>query len=137
MPAYQRSHAEQLASVELAQRLFRQGWGLFLGEPEAQQLERTGKVPLIEAQMRFFGEVRSFLVEGERRHSRQMVRPGPLLPDGRWQFVDDGVQLPEQSLSEFFRWVNRFLEQAQVLAPAEWVERYRQKVEQLGDRYIP
>jgi predicted DNA-binding transcriptional regulator YafY len=85
--------------------------------------------------VRFFGEVSGFIVEGERRHPRQIIRKGPKLPDGRWQWVDYGVRLPERSLPEFFRWVNRFLEQAQVLAPVEWVERYRDRAAKLVERY--
>ena len=135
LAAYQRSQAAQFQSLEEAQRLFQQGWGLFLGEPAAQRSERAGQLPLVWAQVRFFGEVSRFIVEGERRHPKQKIRPGPKLTDGRWQWVDYGVPLPERSLPEFFRWVNRFLEQAQVLAPVEWVERYREKAAKLVERY--
>jgi WYL domain len=132
---YQRSQAEQRQSLEVANRLFQQGWGLFLGQPEAQRLERAGELPLVSAQVRFFDEVSRFIMEGERRHPRQTIRPGPQTAEGRWQWVDYGVRLPERSLPEFFRWVNRFLEQAQVLAPVEWVERYRDRAAKLVERY--
>lgn len=131
----ERSRAEQQASLQVANRLLRDGWGLFLGDVEPQRLERLGKGELIEANVRFFGPVARFILEGEQRHPRQRLRLGPNDELGRLQYVDYGVRLPERSLPKFFRWVNRFLEQAQVLAPADWVEQYRKRAAAMARNY--
>ncbi len=132
-----RSQMEQLASLKLAKRLLHDGWGLFLGKPEPQRLERLGQAEFRLVKVRFFEQVVQFIVEGERRHPKQRIRLGPKDEAGRLLFVDYEVMLPERSLPEFFRWVNRFFEQAQVLAPADWVEQYRKNLEVMGQHYGP
>ena len=122
----------QQRSLEVGHQLLRQGWGLYLGNVEEQRIERLRQHPLVTVTVRFFEPVLSFLLEGERRHPTQKLRKGSG-QDGA--YLDYSVSLPSRSLSEFGRWVNRFMENAQVLAPVELKERHRQSAGRLVDRY--
>ena len=122
----------QQRSLDVGQQLLRQGWGLYLGNVEEQHEERLRQHQLVMATVRFFEPVLSFLVEGERRHPTQKIRKGSG-HDGA--YLDYSVSLPKRSLGEFGRWVNRFMENAQVLAPVELKKRHRRSAERLVDRY--
>ncbi|NDJ17981.1 helix-turn-helix transcriptional regulator [Myxacorys almedinensis] len=129
-----RGTAIQLQQLRRVEQLLRDGWGINLGEREEQQQELSGQPTAVKVKVRFFERVVPFIVEGNRRHPKQtlqVVKNGA----GQVEAVDYAVVLPRRSLEEFFRWVNRFLEQAQVLAPVEWVEKYAVRSQQMMERY--
>jgi hypothetical protein len=45
------------------------------------------------------------------------------------------VKLPERSLDEFCRWVDRFMYCAKIIIPADLAEKHRQAALQLVHRY--
>ena len=126
----------QFSSLEAAHKLLRNGWGLFLGEPEEQRLERQGESPLVTVKVRFFPPAIGVILEGEQRHPSQKIGLGAKdAATGQPAYVDYRVKLPGRSLSEFLRWVNRFMNQAIVLTPADLAQRHRQAAMELVERY--
>lgn len=126
----------QRESLKAAHKLLRNGWGLFLGEPEAQQLERQGKLPLVMVKVRFFPPVVAVILEGEQRHDSQKIKKGPVDPiTNEPTYVDYRVMLPARSLTEFCRWVNRFMHRAKILTPADLAEKHRQAAIELVELY--
>ena len=115
----------QLQQLTLAHELLEQGWGLYLGNPDQQLLERQGELPLTTVKTRFFYPKSQFILEGDQRHSTQTMIAGH---DGTDAYVDYVVQLPERSLNEFLRWVYRFMGDALVLTPDHLVAKHRQAV---------
>lgn len=130
-----RSLGEQKAGLENARRLLENGWGLDLGNLAEQRAELSGKLRFETAKVRFFPRVMTFILEGDRRHPRQKVIPGPKDASGTYQYVDYVVKLPPRSLDEFLLWVYRFVDQAQVLSPPSLAERHRQGAARLLERY--
>jgi predicted DNA-binding transcriptional regulator YafY len=127
----------QWDSLNVAHKLLENGWGLFLGEPDDQQLERQGKLPLHTIKVRFFPPVSQVIQEGERRHPRQKLTPGAPDPTtNKPAYVDYRVKLPGRSLDEFMRWIYGFMGKVQVLAPVELVEQHQQACRELASRYL-
>jgi hypothetical protein len=124
-----REIATQQNSLKQAHQLLMNGWGLYLGNSDEQQQERSGQLDLVQVVVRFFPPVTAFILEGERRHPRQAIR------QGAGAFVDYSIELPPRSLNEFCWWVYRFMHCAQILAPAELVEKHRQSAVQVVQRY--
>jgi hypothetical protein len=122
----------QQQSLQVAHKLLTNGWGLFLGKPKEQLLELQGKPDLIEVWVKFFPPVSSFILEGDRRHPRQEIQRRS---KGGEIYVNYKVKLPERSLNEFYYWVNRFMNSAQIIAPASLAERHRQAALELLKRY--
>ncbi len=122
----------QRQSLQIAHQLLTNGWGLYLGQVEAQQQERRGQLELIKVAVRFFSPVTEFILEGERRHPSQKLRQGR---KGDIPYVDYQIMLPERSLKEFMRWVNRFMEAAQVLTPTFLKQHHYQSARSLAQRY--
>ncbi len=117
----------QRESLKAAHKLLSNGWGLFLGEPAEQQLEQQGKLPLITVKVRFFPPVVTIILEGEQRHDSQKITSGPVDPTtNEPMYVDYRIKLPERSLTEFCRWVNRFMNRAKILAPADLAKKHQQ-----------
>ena len=131
----QRGQKAQLESLKVAQRLRECGWGIYLGEPEEQQLEREGKLQYEQVKVRFFHPVTSFILEGECRHPHQRIIKGKTDSNGNYQSVDYLVKLPRRSFNEFTRWVYRYMGSAQVLSPPDLVEKHRQAAQALAARY--
>jgi len=131
-----RGQAAQLESLKLAQKLLKTGWGIFLGTPEEQQLERQGKLLPQPVKVRFFPPSTHFIVEGNHRHPSQKLCLGPEESNGDYAYVDYQVKLPQRSFHEFSRWVYRHMSTAQVLAPEELVTKHRQEAEALAARYL-
>lgn len=129
-----RGTAVQWERLQVAHDLLSVGWGLFLGTQDQQVLERQGVLPLIAVTVRFFPPVTAFILEGEQRHPRQTIRKGKGVL-GELTHVDYTVELPERSLDEFGRWVNRFMQYAQVLSPAGLAERHKNAAQELLARY--
>ena len=127
-----RGTAAQTQSLELAHQLLKQGWGLYLGSPEEQQQERLGHAELIATKVRFYYPVAEFILEGERRHPTQTIKKGKQQGEA---YVDFSIQLPQRSLQEFSRWVNRFMHLARILTPPELAENHRQNARALAARY--
>jgi len=126
----------QQNSLAIAHQLLRNGWGLYLGEPDDQQRERENALPLITVKVRFFPPATHFIQEGERRHPKQKIVLGPKDEQtGEVTHLDYSVKLPPRSLNEFSYWVARHLGNAQVLAPPDLVEKHRQAAQQLVARY--
>jgi predicted DNA-binding transcriptional regulator YafY len=126
----------QWRSLQAAHQLLENGWGLFLGEPEEQRMERQGSLTLIDVKVRFFPPVTRFIAEGERRHPKQKIRLA--VPDkgtGEAAYLDYMVKLPARSLDEFSLWINRFMSSAQVLAPTTLVEKHKAAAMYLIQRY--
>jgi predicted DNA-binding transcriptional regulator YafY len=126
----------QQKSLNIAHQLLHNGWGLNLGNPTDQQLERQGKLPLTTVKVRFFSPACEFVREGERRHPKQKIVVGPKDEQtGELAYLDYSVKLPERSLNEFSLWVARHLENAQVLAPLQLVEKHRESAQRSAARY--
>ncbi|OLP17442.1 hypothetical protein BST81_16765 [Leptolyngbya sp. 'hensonii'] len=131
----QRSLSLQLEKLQAAHRLRERGWGLFLGNPEEQQQELQGNATLIPVQVRFFDNMVDFILEGEQRHPSQTLIPSATKLNGRPEYVDYQVRLPERSLNEFSHWVNKHMHHALVLAPQELVEKHYQAALKLVQNY--
>ena len=125
----------QIQQMNIAHDLLQSGWGLFLGNTQEQNAEKAGLLALIQVKVRFFSEVIPFIVEGEKRHPRQTILKGQKGSNGLSQHVDYEVLLPPRSLSEFSRWLNRFMDQALVLSPPELVQKHAKAAQLLSDRY--
>ncbi|MBW4420991.1 MAG: WYL domain-containing protein [Myxacorys californica WJT36-NPBG1] len=126
----------QHRSLQVTHQLLRNGWGLNLGNPDEQQMERQGTLPLLPVKVRFFAPTSRFIQEGERRHIKQKILPGPNdETTGEPAYVDYVVKLPERSLNEFSFWVFRHMENAQVLSPPTLVEKHQQAIAKLATRY--
>jgi hypothetical protein len=129
-----RGQKKQRESLKVAEKLMATGWGIYLGTPSDQQLERQGKLPLEEVKVRFFPPVMDFILEGECRHSCQKVCPKQG-SNGEYEYVDYIVKLPPRSFNEFSRWVYRYMGNAQVRSPQHLVEKHRQTARALMSRY--
>jgi len=117
----------QQQSLQTAHQLLQNGWGLNLGNPDEQQMERQGALTLIMVKVRFFPPASRFIQEGERRHPKQKIVSGAKDEEtGEVRYVDYSVKLPERSLNEFSLWVNRYMESARFLSPAHLAEKHRQ-----------
>lgn len=125
----------QIKQMNIAHDLLQVGWGLFLGDTQEQKAERDGLLDLIQVKARFFEEVIPFIAEGEKRHPRQTILKGPKGSNALPQYVDYEVLLPQRSLNEFSRWLNRFMDQALVLAPPELVQKHADAAQRLSDQY--
>ncbi|MEG5175408.1 WYL domain-containing protein [Microcoleus sp. B3-D7] len=131
-----RGLASQQQSLKRAHKLLKNGWGLFLGKPEQQQAELQGTLKLEKVKVRFFEKVVGFILEGDRRHPRQKkIKEGPRDSFGKVLYVDYQIDLPDRSLNEFSLWVNKHMENVQVLSPPSLVEKHRQAARDLADRY--
>jgi hypothetical protein len=136
LDAKERGSTAQWQSLQVANQLLEAGWGLYLGEPEEQRLERLGQLDLVNVTVRFFPEVMAFIQEGEKRHSSQKIYEGPKAQDGKPIYVDYNVKLPPRSLNEFSRWVYRFMNSAKFLEPLDMVEKHKQAAQDLLTRYL-
>lgn len=112
----ERGLATQRQSLREAHYLLESGWGLFLGNPQEQQLELQGKLTLTEIIVRFFPPILGFILEGERRHHSQKIAKGPIR-EGSLCHVDYTVTLPPRSIDEFCRWVYGFMGHAKFIKP--------------------
>ncbi len=131
-----RGLATQSERLQLVYKLLDNGWGLYLGDPAAQTAELQGRLAFEEYKVRFFGSVVPFILEGDRRHLHQKIVKGPIDPSTqKLAYVTYSVQLPRRSQDEFSRWVARFLQNAQVLAPASLVEKHERAAAELLQRY--
>ncbi len=122
----------QKSSLAMAMNLFKKGWGLFLGETSDQIMEIAGTLEYIQIKVRFFAPVITFIEEGEKRHISQSLDR-----HGKPNYIDYSISLPPRSLNEFCRWVNQFMNQAQILSPSSLVDRFRFNVQQLANLYTP
>jgi hypothetical protein len=135
MKCQPRGQKAQWESLKVAQKLMKAGWGIYLGKPEEQQLERMGKLPFEQVKVRFFPPVTTFIREGECRHPSQKIIPSKEEQNGDLAHVDYLVKLPRRSFHEFSRWVYRHMGSALVLAPEELVEKHRKEAQALAKRY--
>ncbi|MBF2073425.1 MAG: WYL domain-containing protein [Synechococcales cyanobacterium C42_A2020_086] len=131
----QQNTEQQWQSLQMAHRLLETGWGLFLGTTEEQRLEKLGQLEPVEVTVRFFPEVMSFILEGEKRHPAQKIHAGPKGKDGRLEYLDYTVKLPRRSLNEFCYWVCRFMGNTQFISPPELIEKHKQMAQELLTRY--
>lgn len=125
-----RSIEAQKHSLDIAHKLIMQGWGLHLGNPEEQQLERDGKLQFESFRVRFFAPVIQFIEEGQNRHPHQKIDR-----KGKPKFIEYQVDLPPRSFNEFSRWVNRFIDNALVLSPQKLVEKHKLAAQNLAKLY--
>lgn len=126
----------QQNSLQSVHQLLRAGWGLFLGTLEEQHQEIAGTLPFEQVKVRFYGDAMSLILEGEQRHSTQKVRAGKLDQiTGQPGYVEYQVKLPPRSLQEFGRWINRYMENVRIIAPATLAEQHLQRAKQLLQRY--
>ncbi|OUL20836.1 hypothetical protein BV378_28545 [Nostoc sp. RF31YmG] len=126
----------QWKNLHIAHRLLKAGWGLSLGSREDQPKEIRGELELIAVRVRFFPEVMEFIQEGEKRHPKQEIKPGPMGKDGKPAYVDYIVKLPKRSLEEFCRWVYRFMDNAQFIYPQYLAEQHHKLGSALLARYV-
>jgi len=128
---------KQKESLAKAYTLLENGWGLYLGEPEAQKSELSGNLQFIYAKVRFFQPVSAFIAEGELRHLHQTITPGLIdQVTGKYSYIEYAVDLPPRSLKEFSLWVGRYMDKAEVLSPDQLVEEHRQSAKALFERYF-
>ncbi|MFQ3638100.1 MAG: WYL domain-containing protein [Cyanobacteriota bacterium] len=116
LPHPPRGSSRQRESLKVAEKLLNQGWGLYLGNPKEQKQERNGELVLTQVKVRFYEPVMTFIQEGVRRHPRQKMRKSQ---QGDRPCLDYQIELPERSLNEFLRWLNRFMHHVQILKPQE------------------
>jgi predicted DNA-binding transcriptional regulator YafY len=135
LPMSPRGAIAQTESLNIAHQLLSNGWGLYLGQPDEQRLERAGQQELITVKVRFFPAVMNFILEGEKRHNTQKLRLGAKTPQGNVPYLDYTVALPPRSINEFSRWVCRFMDQAQFISPPELLENHQQAAKRLIQRY--
>jgi len=130
VPSQSRSLQAQKQNLDLAHQLLANGWGLNMGEPEEQMKERQMELEFETVIVRFFAPVIQFIEEGTYRHPSQKIdaRRKP-------ESIDLHLSLPPRSLSEFSRWVNRFMDNAIVLAPQSLVNQQAQAAQRLADLY--
>ncbi|MDZ8187195.1 MAG: WYL domain-containing protein [Nostoc sp. ChiSLP02] len=126
----------QWTSLNIAHRLLNAGWGLNLGSREDQKREILGELELVKVRVRFFPQVIGFIQEGEKRHPKQDIKPGPMGKDGKPAYVDYIVKLPKRSLEEFCRWVYRFMDNAQFIYPQYLAEQHLRFASALIARYL-
>ncbi len=130
-----RELALQQERLAIAHHLLMNGWGLYLGSFAEQQAEINNTIALEQTKVRFFPEVLTFILEGDRRHPTQRLKLGPKDATGKVAYLDYSLQLPPRSLGEFGRWVNSFMHHAVVLSPSSLVEKQRSAIQQLVRRY--
>lgn len=130
----QRSLKAQRKSLDEAHKLLKAGWGLYLGQPDEQKLEREGKLELVAVTARFFGTAVPFILEGDRRHPTQEIRQGSL-PNGGGTYLDYTVTLPPRAFTEFGYWLLQYTGKVRVMSPPELVEQHRQLIQQAADLY--
>lgn len=131
----QRHQQDQRERLKVAEKLMSAGWGIYLGQPEEQQLELEGKLPFEPVKVRFFPPVTTFILEGECRHPSQKIIKGKQDSNGEYTHVDYSIKLPRRSFNEFSRWVYRYMGNALVLSPPDLVEKHRQEAQALAKRY--
>lgn len=124
----------QRQSLETAHTLLENGWGLFLGDEEAQKLELEGKLELTRVKVRFFDHAMAFIKEGELRHPAQKITSGKDSKTGQ-PYVDYTIQLPPRSLDEFSLWVFRYMDKAEVREPKQLREKHAEAAKALLSRY--
>lgn len=96
----QRSLAQQKIHLDTVHRLLKDGWGINLWKDiEKQKQEISGKLKPTEVKVRFFGNVTTFILEGDRRHHTQHIEVGPKRIDSPHDYVDYSVKLPERSFT--------------------------------------
>ncbi|MBD2576988.1 WYL domain-containing protein [Oscillatoria sp. FACHB-1406] len=125
----------QKQSLDRAHKLLENGWGLDFGKVEEQELELQGKLPLIEIKVRFFPPASEFISEGELRHPRQQLRRGPKNKEGQLEYLDYAIALPQRSIKEFGNWLQRYMENVQVISPPELIEQHCESARALLRRY--
>ena len=130
IPSQNRSLQKQKERLDLAHQILTNGWGLNMGEPEEQMQECQMKLQFETVIVRFFSPVIQFIEEGTNRHPSQKIdaRRKP-------ESIDLHLTLPPRSLSEFSRWVNRFMDNAIVLAPESLVIQQAKAAQRLADLY--
>ena len=130
IPSQIRSLQTQKESLDLAHQLLANGWGLNMGELDEQMKERQMELEFETIIVRFFAPVIHFIEEGTYRHPSQKI-DAKRKPDS----IDLQLTLPPRSLSEFSRWVNRFMDNAIVLAPESLVIKQAKAAQRLADLY--
>lgn len=130
IPSQIRGLQAQKQSLETAHQLLANGWGLNLGNLEDQIQERQSTLEFETVRVRFFAPVIQFIEEGTYRHPSQKI-DASRKPDS----IDLQVSLPPRSLSEFSRWVNRFMDQAIVLSPKNLVNQQAEAAQRLAKLY--
>lgn len=86
--------------------------------------------------VRFFPPAIAVILEGEQRHESQKLTQGPINPTtNEPAYVDYRIKLPERSLTEFCRWVNRFMNLVLILAPADLAKKHAQAALELVELY--
>jgi len=131
-----RGSERQRQSLVLAHRLLETGWGLFLGDPEEQQAELAGQLPLETVKVRFYPPASRFILEGNYRHPRQKVLLGVIDPEtSEPQYVDYQIKLPRRSLQEFSFWLCRYMQCVQILAPLRLAQAHYAAAQAIVKRY--
>ncbi|MGP1386891.1 MAG: helix-turn-helix transcriptional regulator [Thainema sp.] len=125
-----RSIADQRKSLEEAHNLLQAGWGVYLGQPAEQKLERDGKLDFFEVKARFFGNAIPFILEGDRRHPTQEIIEGPYIGNGNYEYVDYIVSLPPRAFTEFSYWIYKYIGKVKVLSPLGLVKQHHDLLQQ-------
>ena len=115
--------------------LLTNGWGLNLGSIAEQQAELAQTLTLTKIVVRFWPPVMAFIKEGEQRHRSQKIKDGKKDNANRPSYIDYVVTLPPRSIDEFMFWVNRFMDAAQIISPADLAQRHLERARGIIDRY--
>jgi predicted DNA-binding transcriptional regulator YafY len=109
----------QQYSLSSVYELLNNGWGLFLGEQQEQELELRGKLEFIQIKVRFYPPVSNFIREGEKRHLKQKIISGKKDPHtNKPSYIDYHIELPPRSLNEFMIWLQKYGSNVEVIQPA-------------------
>jgi predicted DNA-binding transcriptional regulator YafY len=126
----------QQDSLNLTHQLLNNGWGLFLGEKDEQQLEIRGKINLVNVIVRFYPPVSNFIQEGEQRHINQKIVLGKKdVKTGKPAYLDYSVKLPPRSLKEFLIWLQKYGSNVQILSPDDLAQQHLKAAQTLISRY--
>jgi WYL domain len=121
-----RGQAHQISSIKTAHQLLERGWGRYLGDPQQQELEKTGKLKFVKITVRFANDVANFIQEADKRHPKQTIKPSKKIQNGKPEYVDYSIELPPRSVEEFCRWVFQFKSSAIFLEPYELAIKHQQ-----------
>ena len=129
----------QKSSLDKAHKLQKNGWGLYLGDKEEQELELQGKLEFIEIKVRFYRPVCNFILEGELRHPKQKIKAyskeDKITKGTKPEYIDYEIKLPRRSHSEFLHWVQRYLDKAKIFAPEGLAQKHLELAKELVKRY--
>ncbi len=124
----------QQESLKKANKLLSNGWGLNLGNLEAQKQELDKKLKLEKIKVRFYPPVCDFILEGELRHPKQTIKQIKN-EYGKLIYLDYSINLPSRSLKEFRFWLQRYGGSVEVIYPLSLRNEHIQEIKNSCGHY--